>query len=330
MLKRLLFTISLILALTIPNAANSTQAFAKDNIKVGLLPIYDTIILHVAKREGFFKAHGLDIELIPFQSAMEKDAAVLAGALDGHFCEIGSVILQRAQGLNFKVVATTSYTDKNRRNFGLVTKPNSEAKTMADLQGKKVAVSRLYIVDFLTDVFLSVNSYPEDYLVKEDIKKIPLRFQMLLSGQVDCALLPEPLVTLAQKAGALVLLDDTNLDMPLAVVALKDSLSAEVFCSFQSALSEAVAYINQNPESALDFMLELGLVMGELAEFYQAPTFDPQKIPYTLPSEKVFDAYLSWLIKSSALAPKGQSVEGLRSAPRFEDVVLQALQCSPK
>ena len=35
-----------------------------------------------------------------------------------------------------------------------------------------------------------------------EIKKIPIRLQMLLSGQVTAALLPEPLLTLAETHGA--------------------------------------------------------------------------------------------------------------------------------
>ena len=37
-------------------------------IKLGVLPSSDAMLIHVANDEGLFKAHGLDVEVIPFLS----------------------------------------------------------------------------------------------------------------------------------------------------------------------------------------------------------------------------------------------------------------------
>jgi NitT/TauT family transport system substrate-binding protein len=255
---------------------------------------------------------------------MEKNAAAQAGELDGHFCEIGAVIIQRSMDIPFIVVATSSHTNTNRRNFGLVTRPGSPYKTIEELKGKSLAITKLYIVDFLTDMILEKLQLPFDYFERTDIIKIPVRYQMLINGQLEAALFPEPLLTMAEREGSKVLVDDTILDMPLAVIALRSDLSDQIINSFREALADAVTYINQNPKAARAFMAELRMIPPALGDDYELPEFNPELIPDRLPSLDLFEAYVSWLIRNQALAPAGSNASGkLRPAPAFEDVVWQ-------
>ena len=301
----------------------AAEARAEKRLAVGVLPIADALLLHVAEREGYFAEQGLAVELIPFHSALEKDAAAQAGRLNGHFCEISSVIVQRAAGLPFVAVAGTSHTNGDSRMFGLVTSPASASLTLAELRGKSVAVARQTIVDFLTDVFLAEATLPEDYLIRRDIRKIPVRIQMLLAGQVDAALLPEPLLSIAEEGGGRVLLDDRNLDMPLAVIALTDETADPATVrAFRAALTKAAEAINLAPEKYRPLMLELRLIPPQLAGTFKMPYLDTAKIPDTLPSPALFQAYVDWLIKNGVLAEAGTEARpGALIPPRYEDVV---------
>lgn len=300
-------------------------AQAEQRLTIGLLPIADTLLLHVADREGYFTEQNLHVELISFQSALEKDAAAQAGKLDGHFCEISSVIVQRAAGLPFVVVASTSHTNKDSRMFGLVTSPGSADLTLAEFQGKNLAIARQTIVDFLTDVFLAEAGLPENYLIRRDIRKIPVRIQMLLANQVDAALIPEPLLSVAEQGGGRVLLDDRDLDMPLAVIALTAAKAdPETVRGFRAALTKAAQAVNRAPESYRPMMLELRLIPPQLADSFQMPLLDTAKIPDTLPSPALFEAYVQWLIKNGVLADsEADSRPGALVPPRYEDVIWQ-------
>lgn len=64
MMRRLLVLLSL-LVLAAVQPAHSAQ------LKLGVLPAADTIVLHVAADEGLFAKQGLEVELVPFQSALE-------------------------------------------------------------------------------------------------------------------------------------------------------------------------------------------------------------------------------------------------------------------
>ena len=77
-------------------AAVLTMASAAEaaSLKIGVLPAADSVVLYAAAGEGLFKSHGLDVEIIPFKSALEIGAAMRAGRLDGHFGDLMNVFTQ--------------------------------------------------------------------------------------------------------------------------------------------------------------------------------------------------------------------------------------------
>ncbi|MDR2460598.1 MAG: ABC transporter substrate-binding protein [Deltaproteobacteria bacterium] len=296
----------------------STPLFAAP-LKIGLLPVADTILIIAAESQGFFKARGLEVDLVFFQSAIEKDSAAMAGSIDGHFCEIISSIVQVASGKNFKVIATTTYTSPERRMFGLVTSPAAKDLSLEDLKGKRILIAKQTITDFLTDIFLEKQGLPLDYMQRQDVRKIPVRMQLLLSDQAEATLIPEPMLSVAEKANGTVLLDDRNLNMPLATVALNASLPAETIKAFQDALSDSIAWINAHPVEGKALMVMRALIPPDLEESYVLPIFDPNYLPMKLPDKELYDKYIAYLQKIGVL--KGQAnPEGL-PVPAYEDVV---------
>ena len=185
MMRRLLVLLSLLVLAAVQPAHSAP-------LKLGVLPAADTIVLHVAADEGLFAKQGLEVELVPFQSALELGAAMRAGALSGHFGDIINVLMQNESGSPQAIVATTSHSSPDNRCFGLVVSPKSKAQTLADLKGKDIAVSSATIIDFLLAQLLQQEGAAPDFLNRQDIRQIPVRLQMLLSGQIESALLPEP------------------------------------------------------------------------------------------------------------------------------------------
>jgi NitT/TauT family transport system substrate-binding protein len=51
-------------------------------MKVGAMPDEATLPYYVAEREGIFAAHGLNVTVVPFMSALERDSAFIAGEID--------------------------------------------------------------------------------------------------------------------------------------------------------------------------------------------------------------------------------------------------------
>ena len=258
MMRRLLVLLSLLVLAAVQPAHSAP-------LKLGVLPAADTIVLHVAADEGLFAKQGLEVELVPFQSALELGAAMRAGALSGHFGDIINVLMQNESGSPQAIVATTSHSSPDNRCFGLVVSPKSKAQTLADLKGKDIAVSSATIIDFLLAQLLQQEGAAPDFLNRQDIRQIPVRLQMLLSGQIESALLPEPLVSLVEAKGARTILNDCKLNTPLAVIALKRDVldapdGAQTVAKFREALREAAKRINETPDAYRPIMEAKGLL----------------------------------------------------------------------
>jgi NitT/TauT family transport system substrate-binding protein len=289
-------------------------------MRIGLLPIADTILITAAAERGYFAAKGIEAELVSFQSALDKDAAAVAGSIDGHFCEIISAIVQQASGRDFKVAAATSATSRESRMFGLVTSPAAAGMTLQGLRGKTLLTARQTITDFLADVFLRERGLPPDFMERRDVRKIPVRMQLLVSGQAEATLVPEPLLSVAERAGGAVVMDDRELpDMPLAVVALSGAYPPEVFSAFREAIAMSVEWVNSDPAAAKALMAEKGLIPPDMAEGYRLPAFDPARVPGGLPDEALYGEYVGYLQRIGVL--EGGVGGGGLPVPRYSDVV---------
>ena len=289
MMRRLLVLLSLLVLAAVQPAHSAP-------LKLGVLPAADTIVLHVAADEGLFAKQGLEVELVPFQSALELGAAMRAGALSGHFGDIINVLMQNESGSPQAIVATTSHSSPDNRCFGLVVSPKSKAQTLADLKGKDIAVSSATIIDFLLAQLL----------------------QMLLSGQIESALLPEPLVSLVEAKGARTILNDCKLNTPLAVIALKRDVldapdGAQTVAKFREALREAAKRINETPDAYRPIMEAKGLLPKGASANYTMVRFDMTHTPTGLPSEADIKTFADWM-KANRI---------LKKDPAYGDVVFQ-------
>ena len=305
MMRRLLVLLSLLVLAAVQPAHSAL-------LKLGVLPAADTIVLHVAADEGLFAKQGLEVELVPFQSALELGAAMRAGALSGHFGDIINVLMQNESGSPQAIVATTSHSSPDNRCFGLVVSPKSKAQTLADLKGKDIAVSSATIIDFLLAQLLQQEGAAPYFLNRQDI------LQMLLSGQIESALLPEPLVSLVEAKGARTILNDCKLNTPLAVIALKRDVldapdGAQTVAKFREALREAAKRINETPDAYRPIMEAKGLLPKGASANYTMVRFDMTHTPTGLPSEADIKTFADWM-KANRI---------LKKDPAYGDVVFQ-------
>lgn len=269
-------------------------------LRLGILPVVDTLPLIVGQEEGLFKEAGLDLELVSFQSALERDAALQAGQLDGYFGDLLNSILLIQAGQDLRIVTTAYHTRPDQRMFGIVAAPGSDIKTLTQLKGQAVAISRATVIEYLLEQMLKSQGLPENYVVKQEIKKIPIRMQMVLGGQVPAAVLPEPLLTLAESKGARVIADDRELNLVETVVALRQARLAadrELVGRFVSAYRKVVERINHNPEAYKTLLTERTRFPKIIQERFTMPRFPHVAVP----SQKDVDDVQDWLTATGIL-----------------------------
>ena len=103
----------------------------------GIPPIYSVTITYVAQKEGFFKKHGADVEIKPFDNGTAAARAVVAGDVDMAFSPTPPVINQIS---NAGVPLVAIY---GMPNPDWVVGTTEEGKTCKDLVGQDVGVDSI-------------------------------------------------------------------------------------------------------------------------------------------------------------------------------------------
>ncbi|MDK2956710.1 MAG: NitT/TauT family transport system substrate-binding protein [Desulfovibrionales bacterium] len=287
-------------ALLLFAAAQAAQAQAQaQTIKIGVLPVLDALPLQIAVRDGLFEKHGLHVELTPFASALERNTALAGGQLDGYFSDMVDVLLFMRNRTPIRVVTVSYRTTPGQPMFGLATSPARSRRSIDALKAFGVAYSRATVIEYILDAMLQKAGLPQNYFQRVEIKKIPIRMQMLLTDGVALAVLPEPLLDLTKSQGGDVLLTDENLDIPLTVICLKDELALDGATrkAFLAAYGEAVQRINAHPDQYRSLMRETCRIPESLAE-----TFPVYRYPApSLPAPDKVEAVQQWMLGKKLL-----------------------------
>ena len=81
--------------------------------------------------------------------------------------------------------------------FYILGSPKDGPGTLDALKGVPIGISSNTIIQYVTDRMLQSKGFGPGDIKTVEVKKIPLRFQMLMTGQIGAATLPDPLATLA-------------------------------------------------------------------------------------------------------------------------------------
>jgi len=286
--------ISLIAFSTITGCTCKNKTEQQVKIRFGVLPVMQALPLYVAQDRGYFKEHGVDVELITFNTAADKDIAMASRSIDGQFADLFTPAVIEGNGQNISIVATNYTTKEDRRMFALLTKPGGKYKTAKDLIGVPIALSSNTVLHYVTETLLGnlgVEKYEMEFL---ESKNIGMRFQMLISGQVEAATLPEPLVSAALAKGATLIAEDSGLSESQTVLVFSNtflSANRDAVKKFLFAVQKAQYFINTQPDSSRGYMVQWARLPDPMKDKYPVPTFSNLHTPGTVDVLNV----ISWL-----------------------------------
>jgi NitT/TauT family transport system substrate-binding protein len=273
-------------------------------LKIGVMSSMDYVPLAVAKEKGFFDKHQLKVEIQKFYSANDRDAAFQSGNIDGTVIDYTGAILQKAGGVDLKLTSACNST------FCLMTGPTSDIRQVADLANKKVGVSRNTVIDFCIEMALQSAQLSPDDIEKQEINKIPIRFEMMMNGQSDATALPDPFFTMAKSKGAqsLVCIDDLGYAVTgIMFQTASTQTKFDAIKAFYRAYNEAVEYIYAHPLADIQSILTADIGFPEsLVPSVQLPAYTSAQMP----QEKDIQAVVSWL-EGKGLIPAGFSTDDL-------------------
>jgi len=254
--KYLLLAISLIcvFAVMVSGCGNKQSDKELQAITVGVMPDIDSVPIIIAQEKGYFAEEGLKVNIQQFKSAMDRDAALQSGNLDGAISDLLAVAFAKSGGFDVKV---TAYTDGD---YKLIAGKNENVTSPKDLVGKDVAVSKNTIIEYVTDQISVSQSMKEDSINKVVIPQIPTRLEMLQNGKLAAATLPEPMGSIAIANGCKFVTDSEQLGINPGVMMFTakcvDNKKAELQ-AFYRAYNKAVKYLNEHPQDEyMDLIIE--------------------------------------------------------------------------
>ncbi|MEN6392160.1 MAG: MetQ/NlpA family ABC transporter substrate-binding protein [Syntrophomonas sp.] len=257
-------------------------------ITIGIMPDVESIPMIIADKQGFFQKQGVNVKIMPFKSAKDRDSALQAGQLDGMITDLVAVVFANEGGINLRVI---SKTDGNIQMLG---GKDTGISSLADLKGKSVGLSSNTIMEYTVDRMIATAGLNPEDIQKVAIPQLPNRLEMLNGGKIQACILPDPLAGLAVKGGARVLYSTDQTGTLVGAIAFTEKCLKEnpdqIKAVFR-AYNDAVAYLqNEPPASYIDYVIQQQGFAAETRDILKLPAYKAE--PST---EAAFNDVVQWM-----------------------------------
>jgi len=263
-------------------------------LKVGTLPVIDSLPLSLAQHKPIFTENNLTVETVYFDSPTDLRAALLDGKVDAIITDLpGALVLNdRQEGVKIVRIALGTYS--SRPMFAIMTAPHALA-AVRGLENARIAISREAGDKYVADRLLraaGVSTWTEI-----EVSNAQTGLEMLRGGEVTAALLSEPFISIALGFGAQVALDDRNLLLGQTVVVFhQDMVNAKpaIIRRFLRAYEQAVRELNVRPYLYRSLVMELVRAPYEVSASLPMPLFP---FPSEVPTESDVESASAWLLE---------------------------------
>ncbi len=220
---------------------------AAEPYRVGFNNWIGFIAFFAAEEKGMFADAGLDVQAKSFNAPGEGLVPLLTGDLDAHLTTLDAVVLKSAEAPG--KIQIVGLIDTSNGADALVASP--DVKSLADLKGKKVAVT----VGECNEILL-IKALESAGMTTADITVANMdpdaAGAALKAGSVDAAVTWEPWITQLSGAGSNVLFstaDAPNILLDCVAVS-PDSTKVEATKTFLAVLDAATRMVKADPAAA--------------------------------------------------------------------------------
>ena len=269
----------------------------RERIVVGTLAAEDLLPLWVAKKENLFDEAGMDVEIVPFQSATELIAGVASGEVNMAMTDIMVTASMVASGVDVQMQWVTLGASPDQGRFGIMVGPDSTIGSLPDLAGVPIGVGSNTILEYVMDKLMEGAGVAKDQIVVEELQKLPVRYQAMLSGEVKAAALPGTLLALGEASGCKLIADDTkgeNLSQSVMIAQtglLGQEEGFKAVKALETVWNTAAGLINADPESYREVLIDNANLPIEIADTYPISTYPTA----ALPTSAMVDPVLAWM-----------------------------------
>ncbi len=288
--------LSVLASLVIASCSSSPTSQPKGpvTLKIALIPVLDGLPIYVANQEGLFKAHGVNVEIIPVASAPERDQLISSGQADGMVNEALSTLFYNKDQVRVQIVRYARAASSDSAVFRILVSAKSGITSVDGLKGVEIGSSQGTVIEYLISRLLAAEGFKPAEIKTISVPKISDRMTLLAGGALKAAMLPDPMSSLAIQNGAKVILEDSrHPEYSFSTIAFRKPVldeHPEAVRAFLAAIEEAVAKINANPTGWNSLLSNQKLVPAPLMGTFQVPKF----VAAGVPSQAQWDDTLAW------------------------------------
>jgi NitT/TauT family transport system substrate-binding protein len=289
----------------------SGAAAAQAKVKLGYMPIAEEMPKFVAAEKGIFGKHGLDVQLVRFESGPDMGTALLGGSIQ--IGMIGTPGLINAAVAGRPIIAVvdngsnTMGSAGHEYYTGLVVLDESPIKTIGDLKGRKVALNVLK-ANSEAQTVLQVRRWNQEHPgqqvdLNKDVQFVVIPFgsmpTALEKGIVDAASMIEPYMTQLTKARKVRIIAPVQYAMaawPVSFGVVRRDFgeqNADTVQRFRAAWKESVQWIRGNPDEARGIMQKYAGVPPDVARQITLPQWSDDIRTTLRSTEQVMDGMLA-------------------------------------
>ncbi|MCL2399077.1 MAG: ABC transporter substrate-binding protein [Defluviitaleaceae bacterium] len=258
-------------------------------ITIAVMSALDSIPVFIAEEKGFFEAEGINVTLERFTSGADRDAAFTASTdMDGILIDAVALAMYMEGGIDMVSISSTIGHAYIIGNQGVY--------TPEDLYGRTVLIAFNTAMDYILHSALRevrISSYD---IQTQSVPSLPTRMELLLNGQADAAVLPEPLATVAREAGLNTIATTYQLGINPFMLAFRRSSAEEKTAELQAVLrglNNAVDFLNTfdspREEGLIDLIVDIVGFPDHVRNMTELPEFPHFKPPLYFHIDDVFD-----------------------------------------
>ncbi len=267
-----------------------------DPIVIGILPDTQSVPVALADYLGYFEEEGVNVRVEKFSSAPDRDSAIQSGNLNAMISDLVAVLLYREGGFDVHAVLSTDGSQQ------LMASAESGIQSIEEAAGRTITLSENTIMDYATTKIFEYYQLPLDGVDYNYIPQMTVRMEMLETGKIDLATMPEPQVSIAKASGAVVLASSEDVGINAGCLAMTDEiLTAEpdAVRAFLAAYNRAVDYLNEKDSAEyMDTVIAQTGLPESVSDTISLPSYRRAE----LPTEDDFTQVLAWMNERGLLA----------------------------
>jgi NitT/TauT family transport system substrate-binding protein len=246
----------------------------KTSLKVGILTIGDLVPFWAAQEQGYFADEGLKITEQEAAGGAAIQPAVKSGDLDLGWSNITSVVLAKAQNLDFQFLGGGAFLGPGHyKNQAILVQKGSPIKEPSDLEGKTIGVNTLNNINHLSArAYLAEKGVDPDSVEFLELGN-PNTVEGLEAGRVDAVTANEPFVTIGLQTGVA----EALVYNPFEAFGREPFLAGfvstpewleenpQTAAAFTRAVDKGIDWVNENPKGAEKVLVDHTEIEPELA-----------------------------------------------------------------